>query len=1111
MEKYNKIKLIGSGAFGQAWLVQSKEEEKKFVMKEIKIAKMAKKERDDARKEVKVLSEMKHPYIVSYIESFEDAASLFIIMDYCDGGDLHSRIQAQRGISFNEDQIVDWFVQITLALKHVHDRKVLHRDIKSQVNVTKEKFPCESFLFVNLSFQNVFLTRDGSAKLGDFGISKVLNTTCELARTQIGTPYYLSPEICQQKPYNNKSDVWSLGCVLYELTTLKHAFDANNMNGLIMRIVRGSYNPIPSKFSADLRTLIASMLKREPRERPSVNTILRKPFIYRHIPKHLAEEVHQAEFNHTVLHGQRLSVDLMHPNPPPIPRPLAVPKPFVTPPPPGSARPSSAASRQSPHEPVKAYGGASPMKRPVSATPASANRGSQEKKLSEANRKPIISVDKENEIDKRRQELAKQKAAREKQAKLEEENLAKKQQELIEKGRQANINRDRERNRLLLSYSSPDLQGMNNQRATPPVVPQPKMNQVATPSSAREQVVASPTPSAAKAGNYDQYHELLDQHKQKMVDGERNMDQWNKINQVQKPNPHIQVYQKPVVGNHNLRPTPGANVGRPAVLRNEFLENRRQAQVNKARGQGYGAGAVAAVSPNVGVVGHIAAEINRNIEEVRQKNLLGKRDAVSKPPTAFKKPPINKPPIGNQADERYRSAYDQQVLIAQKEKELKQAQEALKKIEPVNNNLTEVLNDIGVRPPSVDQDKRKAILQNLNERSVREAWQEHGGPPKSRLQWNQQPRLDSAILNRQSIMNDSCLTDLNIQGQAMNIGNVNTPNRSQWGSGPRGTIINVLEHANVYDNTMTSTTNNDTSDISLKALINRVNPNRKNETYIISSSKPVTSSNPTVDISKKPIENDLVVEELNETLKSSTKQNKELKTTIIADKDELAECLTTGRFDAKNRRLLRTVSNPELHKIDELPEETLVQSRNLNRSLTDIIQSAQEPSFSSTKKKTTGTTTTKSSSDSSTNDDKSESDDEDDMQSLTIALQSQLCDDENENENKTKHSASEPVIKTDKSKELTTEIDDDNDDDDIWCNQEDEDNLEHRVKIDEEKEKQLREILGDETLEIVREALKKNEGDTQTLSSLLPEDKRYLVDTDILLTLITMNARFMTK
>ncbi|CAF4682464.1 unnamed protein product [Rotaria sp. Silwood1] len=1094
MEKYNKLKLIGSGAFGQAWLVQSKADETKYVMKEIKIAKMGKKECDDARKEVKVLSEMKHPYIVSYVESFEDAASLFIVMDYCDGGDLHSRIQAQRGILFNEDQILDWFVQITLALKHVHDRKVLHRDIKSQ---------------------NVFLTRDGSAKLGDFGISKILNSTCELARTQIGTPYYLSPEICQQKPYNNKSDVWSLGCVLYELTTLKHAFDANNMNGLIMRIVRGSFNPIPAKFSGDLRTLIASMLKREPRERPSVNTILRKPFISRRIPKHLAEEVHQAEFNHTVLHGQRLSVDLVHPTPPPIPRPLVVPKPNVISPPhpPISARPSSAASKVSPYEPVKAYGGVSPIKRPVSAAPAAANRGSQEKKLSEANRKPIIAVDKENEIEKRRKELAKQKEAREKQTKEEAENLAKKQQELMEKDRQVNMNRDRGHNRLLLSYSSPDLPDMNNQRVTPPVVPQAKINRVSTPSSAREPAAASPTSSAAKAGNYDQYHELLDQHKQKMADGERNMDEWNKINQAQKPNPHVQVYQKPVVGNHNLRPTPGANVGRPAALRNDYLENRRQAQLNKARGQGYGAGAAAAVNPNVGVVGRIAAEFNRNLEEVRRKNLSDKREVIGKPPTEYKKPPINKPTSSNQVDEKYRSAYDQQIVIAQKEKE-KQAQEALKKIEPVNHNLTELLNDIGVRPPSSEQEKKKAILQNLNAKVVREAWEQYGGPPKSRSQWNQQPHLDSAILNHQPVMNDSCLPDLSIQGQAMNIDNINTPNRSQWGNGPRGTLINVLERANVYDNTMTSTTNNATSNISLKVPVNRTNRNRNNETYVISSSKLGVPSIPKIDIEKKPIENDLVVEEFNATLKSRSKKDTELKHIIVSDKDELAECLTTGRFDAKNRRLLRTVSNPELHKIDELPEETLDLSKKLNQSLTDIIQSSQEPSFSSATKKPT---TTKSTSDSSTNEEKSESDDDDDeedeMQPLAIAYQSQLYDDENENENKIKHSASESVIKKDKSKELTTQNDDDidNDDDDVWCNPEDEDNLEHRVKLDQEKEKQLREVLGDETLEIVREALKKNDGDTQALCSLLPEDKRYLIDTDILFTLITMNARFMTK
>lgn len=133
-----------------------------------------------------------------------------------------------------------------------------------------------------------------------------------------------------------------------------------------------------------------------------------------------------------------------------------------------------------------------------------------------------------------------------------------------------------------------------------------------------------------------------------------------------------------------------------------------------------------------------------------------------------------------------------------------------------------------------------------------------------------------------------------------------------------------------------------------------------------------------------------------------------------------------------------------------------------------MVQSTQEPTVSITKKKSLNS----SSSDSNTTDEKSESDDEDDMQTLSLALQSCLFDDENEHENEIKHSASEPVIKTDKSKILIAENDDDNDADDMWCNQGDEDNLEHRVKLDEEKEKHLREILGDETLEIVREALK---------------------------------------
>ncbi|XP_014390715.1 PREDICTED: serine/threonine-protein kinase Nek1 [Myotis brandtii] len=202
MEKYARLQKIGEGSFGKAILVKSTEDGKQYVIKEINISRMSNKEREESRREVAVLANMKHPNIVQYRESFEENGSLYIVMDYCEGGDLFKRINAQKGILFQEDQILDWFVQICLALKHVHDRKILHRDIKSQ---------------------NIFLTKDGTIQLGDFGIARVLNSTVELARTCIGTPYYLSPEICENKPYNNKSDIWALGCVLYELCTLKHA------------------------------------------------------------------------------------------------------------------------------------------------------------------------------------------------------------------------------------------------------------------------------------------------------------------------------------------------------------------------------------------------------------------------------------------------------------------------------------------------------------------------------------------------------------------------------------------------------------------------------------------------------------------------------------------------------------------------------------------------------------------------------------------------------------------------------------------------------------------------------------------------------------------------
>ncbi|KAM6269909.1 serine/threonine-protein kinase Nek1 isoform 2-T3 [Porphyrio hochstetteri] len=279
MDKYIKVRKIGEGSFGKAILVKAKENGQHYVIKEINISKMSNKEREESRREVAVLANMKHPNIVLYRESFEENGCLYIVMDYCEGGDLFKKINAQKGILFSEDQILDWFVQICLALKHIHDRKILHRDIKSQ---------------------NIFLTKDGTIQLGDFGIARVLNSTAELARTCIGTPYYLSPEICQNKPYNNKSDIWALGCVLYEMCTLKHAFEAGNMKNLVLKIISGPFPPVSMHYSYDLRNLLSQLFKRNPRNRPSVNSILEKSFIAKRVEKFLTPQLIAEEFNHKI-------------------------------------------------------------------------------------------------------------------------------------------------------------------------------------------------------------------------------------------------------------------------------------------------------------------------------------------------------------------------------------------------------------------------------------------------------------------------------------------------------------------------------------------------------------------------------------------------------------------------------------------------------------------------------------------------------------------------------------------------------------------------------------------------------------------------------------------
>ena len=267
MEKYDFREVIGHGNYGTCHLVVHRRERRPYVAKKIPVHKM--RERGEALAEAQLLSKLKHPNIIAYKESFLDPRSeyLCIVTAYAEEGDLFTHIRNARELArpFAERQVLDWVAQIALALDHIHALRVMHRDLKTQ---------------------NIFLGRGGVVKLGDFGISRVLERTDDFATTVAGTPYYLSPEVCQNQPYNLKSDVWSFGCVAYEIATLRHAFAADSLLSLVYQIVNGTCPPVPAdRYDARFGRLVTRMLERDSAKRPSVTEILRADVMQEHLRK----------------------------------------------------------------------------------------------------------------------------------------------------------------------------------------------------------------------------------------------------------------------------------------------------------------------------------------------------------------------------------------------------------------------------------------------------------------------------------------------------------------------------------------------------------------------------------------------------------------------------------------------------------------------------------------------------------------------------------------------------------------------------------------------------------------------------------------------------------
>jgi len=258
---YNKEKVIGKGSFGLAYLVKSTVNNRHYVIKSIELPSNSSNEKDRTRclEEIKILQACKHINVIRYKECFlapisneNPALMIHIVMEYADAGDLGNHIKRQKEemkTFFAESQVRNWMVQLALALRYLHTKvRVLHRDIKPQ---------------------NIFMSSTNLLKLGDFGVSKILSPGIDFASTQIGTPINICPEIVSGQPYDFKSDIWSLGCVTYEICSQRPAFQAASLEEIMKNIRAARYPPIPSTYSKTLSDLIRVMLKVDPKSRPT--------------------------------------------------------------------------------------------------------------------------------------------------------------------------------------------------------------------------------------------------------------------------------------------------------------------------------------------------------------------------------------------------------------------------------------------------------------------------------------------------------------------------------------------------------------------------------------------------------------------------------------------------------------------------------------------------------------------------------------------------------------------------------------------------------------------------------------------------------------------------
>ena len=292
-EKYELIEIIGQGMYGKVYKALNKYENKYYAIKTLNFQNISQKERLNIETEINLLQELKHPNIVLYKESFIDKnQNLNIVTTFCEGGDLYQKIFKSQKNYFQEKEIINALIQLLLGLSYIHDKKIVHRDIKTK---------------------NIFIQNEHTLCIGDFGIAKIFNSNNNNNKNtnlnkMVGTPLYMAPECFKQdKKYSYKSDIWSLGCCIYEMCNLKHAFEGQFFPAVSIKISEGKRLPLNKIYSKELRNVIDSMLNLNPRNRPTIASLIEKTFL----KKYVAEYINDFISNYRRYEGNEEQIDIL--------------------------------------------------------------------------------------------------------------------------------------------------------------------------------------------------------------------------------------------------------------------------------------------------------------------------------------------------------------------------------------------------------------------------------------------------------------------------------------------------------------------------------------------------------------------------------------------------------------------------------------------------------------------------------------------------------------------------------------------------------------------------------------------------------------------------------